>query len=54
MLTATLSSTAWALKDYYRILESGSDKYEDGAALRPLLGDHLDYRAPRRLPPRCH
>ena len=46
-MPATLSSTApQVLKDYYRILESGSDKYEDGAALRPLLGDHLDFTGP--------
>lgn len=34
------------LKDYYRILESGSDDYQDGAALRPLLSDHLDFTGP--------
>ncbi|MDS1117043.1 nuclear transport factor 2 family protein [Gordonia westfalica] len=43
-MTATLSSAApQTLKDYYRILESGTDSYQDGAALRPLLGDHLDF-----------
>lgn len=46
-MPATLSSAApQVLKDYYRILESGSDHYEDGAALRPLLSDHLDFTGP--------
>ena len=43
-MPATLSSAApQTLKDYYRIHESGIDAYQDGAALRPLLGDHLDF-----------
>ena len=43
-MPATLSSAApQTLKDYYRILESGIDSYQDGADLRPLLGDHLDF-----------
>ncbi|GGB91209.1 hypothetical protein N798_07435 [Knoellia flava TL1] len=46
-MPATLSSAApQVLKDYYRILESGSDHYEDGATLRPLLSDHLDFTGP--------
>lgn len=43
-MPATLSSEApQVLKDYYRILEFGTDDYQDGATLRPLLGDHLDF-----------
>ena len=44
-MPATLSSAApQTLKDYYRmILESGIDSYQDGADLRPLLDDHLDF-----------
>ena len=43
-MPATLSSASpQTLKDYYRILESGIDSYQDGADLRPLLGDHLDF-----------
>ncbi|MFT4230628.1 MAG: nuclear transport factor 2 family protein [Microbacterium sp.] len=34
------------LRDYYRILESGAAAYGDGAALRDLLTDHLDFTGP--------
>lgn len=46
-MTAALSPAApQVLKDYYRILESGSDNYQDGAALRALMSDHLDFTGP--------
>lgn len=43
-MPAALSPAApLVLKDYYRILESGAAAYQDGAALRPLLSDHLEF-----------
>ncbi|QNK53393.1 hypothetical protein H7F30_03475 [Dermacoccus sp. PAMC28757] len=46
-MPAVLSSDApQVLRDYYRILESGTDAYQDGATLRPLLSDHLDFTGP--------
>lgn len=43
-MTVTLSPYApQVLRDYYRVLEAGPAAYRDGAALRPLLGDHLDF-----------
>jgi hypothetical protein len=39
-----LSSTAPpVLQAYYRILTGGAQAYGQGAALRPLLSDHLDF-----------
>ncbi len=39
-----LSPTAPAvLRDYYRILTGGPQAFGDGAPLRPLLSDHLDF-----------
>lgn len=31
------------LQEYYRILTGGAQAYGQGEALRPLLGDHLDF-----------
>lgn len=31
------------LQEYYRILTGGPQAYGQGEALRPLLGDHLDF-----------
>ena len=31
------------LQQYYRILTGGIDAYRDGAELRPLLSDHLEF-----------
>lgn len=46
-MTAQLSPNApQVLVDYYRVLESGSDAYRDGGALRPLLSEHLDFTGP--------
>lgn len=32
-----------ALREYYRVLTAGPAEYGDGAPLRPLLTDHLDF-----------
>jgi len=31
------------LQEYYRVLTGGAEAYGDGDALRPLLGEHLDF-----------
>lgn len=46
-MSAMLSSHApTVLRDYYRVLESGAANYADGAVLRDLLTDHLDFTGP--------
>ena len=46
-MTATLSAAApLVLRAYYRILGGGRQAYRDGAAMRGLLGDHLDFTGP--------
>lgn len=46
-MPATLSPAApQVLQDYYRILEAGDADFRDGAILRALLGDHLDFTGP--------
>lgn len=42
---STILSTAApeTLQEYYRILLGGAEAYGDGAGLRPLLSDHLDF-----------
>lgn len=34
------------LHAYYRILTAGTDAYDDGSRLRPLLAGHLDFTGP--------
>lgn len=40
------SSAPQVLRDYYRVLAAGPEAFGEGAALRPLLGDHLDFTGP--------
>ncbi|AJT40628.1 nuclear transport factor 2 family protein [Psychromicrobium lacuslunae] len=43
-MSVQLSSRApQVLIEYYRILEAGAAAYQDGAAMRELLTDHLDF-----------
>lgn len=43
-MSATLSDHAPdVLHDYYRVLTAGDAAYQDGAQLRPLLTEHLDF-----------
>ncbi|GGA62299.1 hypothetical protein GCM10011490_10910 [Pseudoclavibacter endophyticus] len=47
-MTVTLSSAAPpALQEYYRILAAGPQEYGNGAVLRPLLREHLDFTGSR-------
>ena len=40
--TVTLSAPS-VLRDYYRVLTAGPEAFGDGATLRVLLSDHLDF-----------
>ncbi|MEI2778432.1 MAG: hypothetical protein V9G19_21165 [Tetrasphaera sp.] len=43
-MTSILSAEAPpVLQEYYRVLTGGADRYGDGAVLRPLLSEHLDF-----------
>ncbi|MGO2111810.1 MAG: hypothetical protein ACTH31_09370 [Pseudoclavibacter sp.] len=47
-MSATLSSAAPpALQEYYRILAAGPEAYGNGAAMRPLFSEHLDFTGSR-------
>lgn len=40
----TISATApTTLREYYRILTSGEDAFDEGRSLRPLLSAHLEF-----------
>lgn len=43
-MSSTISTSApAALQTYYRILTAGSEAYDNGEILRPLLSEHLDF-----------
>ena len=43
-MTAIVSTSApEVLQEYYGILSGGSEAYDTGQTLRPLLSDHLDF-----------
>lgn len=43
-MSAVLSSNAPdVLREYYRVLEAGTDAYDNGAGLRETLTPHLDF-----------
>ncbi len=46
MTTILSASAPQVLQEYYRVLTAGSASYGDGAALRPLLSEHLDFTGP--------
>lgn len=46
-MSTILSATApHVLQEYYRVLTAGAEAYGDGAPLRPLLSEHLDFTGP--------
>ena len=43
-MTDTISTSApVVLQEYYRVLTSGADAFDDGQSLRVLLSSHLDF-----------